>query len=177
MTKTIDAWDNFKTMILTQYSALILNKGLTDHDIKKHQGFINNYHFPDEILKVLHETNGQDYNSNPIFLEFQNGILGLNFCYYKFLSLTDIIETHNFMQSYSKGKIDMNLIPFAKIEKTTNDNGTTTFTIHNTKKTIYKTFCFINDYGYKPIYEFRSEKFANNLNEFLENQILWYGLR
>ena len=92
------------------------------------------------------------------------------------MALNDIRETYDFIQTYSKSKIDINLIPFAKINNADKNEGTIVFTIHKLDKAVYKTFCFINDSGYVPISEFRSEKFAKNLSEFLENQILWRTL-
>jgi len=176
---TISTWNKFKSNILADKFILVLNEGLSDDEIKFNKDFINHHHVPSELIEILRDSNGQNYNSNPIFLEFWNGILSsdLFFCYYKFLSLNDVKETYSFIQTYSKGKIDTNLIPFAEINNTDRDKGTTVFTIHNFDKTIHKTFCFTNDSGYVPISEFRSEKFAKNMNEFLETQILWYSLK
>ena len=178
MISTINTWNKFKANILAGKSTLIFNKGLNIDEIRLYKDFIDNNHIPDELLVILSDSNGQCYNSNPIFIEFRSKILtsDLIFYHYKFLSLKNIKEAYNFMQSYSKGKIDANLIPFAEINNVERNNGTTVFTIHNFDKTVHKTFCFTNDRGYVPIFEFRSDKFAKNLNEFLENQILWYSL-
>jgi len=170
----IDIWNEFKTNLVNKPN-IVFNKGLSEDEIKSSLDFIDDHHIPDELIEILCDSNGQSCNSVPIFLEFWNGILAsdLFFYYYDFMSLNDIRETYNFIQTYSKGKIDVDLIPFAKINNVFKDKGTTVFTIHNCDKTIHKTFCFIDDRGYVPVPEFRSEKFAKNLNEFLENQILW----
>jgi len=170
----IDIWNKFKTNLAHEPN-IVLNKGLSEDEIKSLLDFIDDLHIPDDLIEILCDSNGQCCNSNPVFLEFWNGMLAsdLFFYYYNFMSLNDIRETYNFIQTYSKGKIDINLIPFAKINNMVKNKGTTVFTIHKLDKTVYKTFCFINDSGYVPVSEFRSEKFAKNLSEFLENQILW----
>jgi hypothetical protein len=175
---TIDTWHDFKTMVLLKEPDIILNKGLSEDEIQSYLDFINNHHIPDELIEILYDSNGQCHNSNPVFLEFWNGILAsdLFFHHYNFMSLNDVKEAYKFIQTYSKGKIDTNLIPFAEINSMKRDKGTTVFSIHNFDKTIYKIFCFIDDRGYVPVLEFSSEKFAKNLNEFLENQILWRNI-
>ena len=170
---TINIWNEFKTILVNEPN-IVLNKGLSEDEIKLSLDFID-AHMPDELIEILCDSNGQCCNSNPIFLEFWTGMLAsdLFFYYYNFMALNDIRETYDFIQTYSKSEIDINLIPFAKIKNVVKNEGTIVFTIHKLDKTVYKTFCFINDSGYVPVSEFRSEKFAKNLSEFLENQILW----
>jgi hypothetical protein len=75
-----------------------------------------------------------------------------------------------------KENIDRNLIPFAKIEKSIGHEKFAAFAIHATEKTIYKIEFYEWD-RFVTHFEFRSNKFANNMSDFLENQILWYGIK
>jgi hypothetical protein len=176
MNSTIYAWDRFKTSAILKKTKVVFNAGLTNNDKKNHKDFMDKYHLPNELLEILCDSNGQNYNSDAIFLELNNGILGMNFLYYHFLSLADIIKIYGLIQSHSKGEIDINLIPFAKLEKPVEKNVLTVFAIHTIDKTIYKTQVYEWE-RFITHFEFRSEKFAANLNDFLENQILWYGLK
>jgi hypothetical protein len=176
MSTTMKTWNNFKTSILAKKSTLIFKEGLTNIEIKANQDFINTHHFPIELLEILSDSNGQDLNSDPIFLELDSRYSGLNFNYYKFLSLVNIKEMFLFIQSFSKGRIDTNLIPFANIEKIIGDKGSIVFTIHTIEKIIYRTQFYEWD-RFGTMSEFRSEKFAKNMDEFLENQILWHSLK
>jgi hypothetical protein len=172
---TINTWSIFKTGVMSKKGKLIFNNGLTDDEKKNHQEFIDKYHIPDELLEILCDSNGQYSKSESVFLEIKTGILGLNFLHYNFLSLTDIIKIYSFIQSYSKSEIDMDLIPFARLEKSIEENVLVVFTIHTIDKTIYKTQFYEWD-RFITHFEFRSEKFATDLNEFLESQILWYSV-
>jgi hypothetical protein len=177
MSEIINIWNDFKIKVLCNNS-ILLNRGILNHEKIENMEFIDKY-IPNELLEILCDSNGQKTNTLPIFLEFINSIIGLNFFHYKFLSLSEIIDTYNFMQSYSNGKIEYTQIPFAKLippKDSCNILGITTFTIHLKNKSIYKTLCFINDFAYKPISEFRSEIFTNNMSDFLENQIIWNNL-
>lgn len=175
MKSTINTWGRFKTSVILKQGRLIFNNGLTNDEKKNHQEFIDKHFLPNELLEILCDVNGQDFKSESVFLEIKTGILGLNFLHYNFLSLADIIKIYGFIQSYSRGKTDMNLIPFAVLKKAVEENVSTALTIHTIDNNIYKTQFYEWD-RFITHFEFRSEKFAISLNEFLENQILWYSL-
>ena len=95
--------------------------------------------------------------------------------WFNFLNLAEIVSTFNFIQEYTNKQINKNLIPFAKYEKELGTKGTMAFTINRIDNSIYRTLFYEHD-RFVTIYEFRSEKIANDIDEFLQNQILWREL-
>ena len=70
----INIWNEFKT-ILANEPNIVLNKGLSEDEIKSSLDFIGTSHVLDELIEILCDSNGQHCNSNPIFLEFWTGML------------------------------------------------------------------------------------------------------
>ncbi|WP_269242510.1 hypothetical protein [Flavobacterium limnophilum] len=166
-------WKEFKSAIISESKEYDFEIGLSAEELKDCK-FKNS--IPDELLDVLYDSNGQKINSKPMFFEFKNQANGIILWKFNFLNLEQIILTYNFIQEYTKTQIDANLIPFAKYEKGLGDQGTMAFTINKIDKTIHRTLFYEYD-RFVTVFEFRSEKIANNLNDFLENQILWRTLK
>jgi hypothetical protein len=99
MSAILDIWRNLKLC----KSNIFLNEGLSNIEIKKNQEFINKY-IPEELLEILKNSNGQIANSESLFSEFKNNILGITFSHYNFLSLDEIIETYEELRPFFKKK-------------------------------------------------------------------------
>lgn len=171
--KTNQMWNEFKTIIEAENKEDIFEVGLSEVEFNN-SGFKKN--IPKDLLEILLDSNGQKNNSMPIFFEFKNHPSGTIKWWFNYLSLEEIIETYNFIQDYTKNQIDVNLIPFAKHDKELGDKGTMAFTLNRIDNSIHRTLFYEYD-RFVTVFEFRSEKIANNLNEFLENQILWRTLK
>ena len=159
--KILRKWEVFKTIIGANED---LNKGL--------ETSIDSF-LPEDLYSILRESNAQKKDSSPIFGEFVRRVLGIQNIYYRFLSLEEILDTINEMNNVDKIE-SLNLIPFAKYSVVFNGEiNTHTFSIDKNSRIIYKTYFF---YWEKFIRhkEFQSEKIAENLEEFIDNQILWY---
>lgn len=164
-------WINYKTAVLEKNDKIELNNGLTELMIDENRDFINNW-LPKELYNILCDADGQSANSQPLFIELKNNLGGLSIWEYRFLSLNEIVKTHQFVNNYTQGKINSHYIPFAKHEKKVGDKGSIIFTINNQSKMIYKTKYYEYD-RFTTISEFSSEKFSENIDEFLKNQIIW----
>jgi hypothetical protein len=169
----IEKWNEVKTELQKIIKESNFEKGLTKEELN-YSNFREN--IPIDLLEILHNANGQIEKSKPIFIDFKNSSNGIIVSKYYFLSLAKIIELHGFIQDYSKKQIDKNLIPYAVYEKNIGDKGTKCFTIHKIDKTVHKTIFYEYD-RFTTVYEFRSEKIAENLEEFLENQLKWRSLK
>ncbi|WP_448826730.1 SMI1/KNR4 family protein [Capnocytophaga bilenii] len=159
--KILRKWEVFKTIIGANED---FNKGIE---------IGINLFLPEDLYSILRESNGQKKDTSPIFGEFVRGVLGTQNIYYRFLSLQEILETINEMKNVDKIE-SINLIPFAKYSIVFNGEiNTHIFSIDKNSRIIYKIYFF---YWEKFIRhkEFRSEKITENLEEFIDNQILWY---
>ena len=159
--KILRKWEVFKTIIGANED---FNKGIE---------ISINLFLPEDLYSILRESNGQKKDTSPIFGEFVRGVLRTQNIYYRFLSLQEILETINEMKNVDKIE-SINLIPFAKYSVVFNGEiNTHIFSIDKNSRIIYKTYFF---YWEKFIRhkEFQSEKIAENLEEFIDNQILWY---
>jgi hypothetical protein len=166
----LKTWRTFKLNKLSEKKDSIFNIGLSDDEIILNKEFVDNY-IPKELLEILQDSNGQKENTEPVFLE-----LGLSFSYYNFLSLNRIKNTYSSINSFFKTDIKTDFIPFATINKVIGNRGSIAFTINRNDKTIHKIQFYEWD-RFITHTEFRTEKFANNLNDFLENQILWNNIK
>ena len=154
----VQTWERFKKMI--GENRFNIGKGSNSVDI------------PKELLYILNDSNGQKTNYKPIFIEFKNNIFGMDIFQYNFISYEDILNLKEEMSGYTN---EDNLFPFAAINRQIGDKGTVVFAISNFDKKIYKIQFYSWDRFGSHI-EFKEELFANSLNEFIENQILWHNL-
>ena len=160
-------WNKLKTIIENDNKEDTFEEGLSEKEISNSS--IRDY-IPNDLLKILIDSNGQKNNSKPIFFEFKNHSSGTILWWYNYLSLTQIASTYNFIQEYTKKQVNENLIPFALHEKSIGDKGTMAFTINRIDNSIHRTLYYEYD-RFVTVYEFRSERIANNMDEFLQNQI------
>ncbi len=152
-------WKKFKEKI----GGDCFNSGLKDY--RK----IQKYNIPTELLNILKDSNGQKSDCKPIFLEFKNDILGIDNLLYKYLSYDEGLELKEKMKNYTR---ENNFFPFAKlVNREIDSDGAIVFAINIFDKKIYKMQFYVWDKFVKHI-EFKKDVFANNLKEFLENQIL-----
>lgn len=135
---------------------------------------INKGDIPNELLKIFKDADGQKSDYKPVFLEFRNDILGFNIILYKFISYNELLELKEEMIYYTKEK---DLFPFALlVNRQVGDEGAIVFAFSSFDEKIYKVQFYRWD-RFVHHTEFKKEVFANNLNEFLENQVLWNSLR
>lgn len=156
-------WEIFKTTICVSNEEL--NDGIEINN--------TNYFFPEQLYYILKESNGQKKNTLPIFGEFRNTSSGIEIIYYNFLSLQEILETFDNMKNFNYEK-SISLIPFAKKITIANENSINyVLCVNKDNSQIYRV-CFFHWERFVNHKEFQSEKIAKNLDEFLDNQILWY---
>jgi len=165
-------WSELKTAIENENIEDTFEAGLSKIELSNSS--FREY-IPNDLLEILLNSNGQKNNSKPIFFEFKNHSSGTIIWRFNYMSLAQIVSTYNFIQEYTKKQIDENLIPFAKYEKELGDKGTMAFTINRIDNAIHRTLYYEYD-RFVTVYEFRSEKIANNMDEFLQNQTLWREL-
>ncbi|NDW11226.1 hypothetical protein [Dysgonomonas sp. 520] len=163
----LETWEELKLNIKN----IELNSGLNDEEIDCY----NIGSMPDELLDVLKDSNGQKTNSIPLFLELKNNILGADIFYYQFLSVSEILEIKDKIQSNTIVELE-NLYPFAElVNRNIGEKGFVGFVINSIDKKIYKMQSYVWD-RFGSHNEFKLDIFANSLKEFLENQILWFSL-
>lgn len=172
MQDAIKKWNSFRDIVQNNIKEIIFNSGLTKHSLSENKEFVDNI-LPEELYNILCLSDGQTTNSTAIFIKFGNSfMLKENIIRYRFLPLTDLIQTYNYMLHISKGKVNPNFVPFAIHDTNVEDRGSISLTMDRISKGIYITNFYEHD-RYRP-FPYSSTLFADNLNSFLGNQILWY---
>lgn len=125
-----------------------------------------------ELIPLYSNWDGQKKDTEGLFFDFMNHSSGTIVWHYRLLSFQEIIDNYNFIQSYTKGKISEDLIPFAKSIQEFGDNGSVGFAIHIKTKQIFKIHYYEYD-RFVTVYEFSESKINEDFNEFLINQMNW----
>ncbi len=157
MKKLINIWKNFIRLVPNEMNSGIVEKNQEDLDV------INLHQDLKCILKI---NNGQKKSETGIFGKLQNGKMIYEFHYLDFKS---ILKFHKKIKRMKINAIGDTEIPFAILEA--GDIGAFGFSINSQNGEIsYISFCEY-DYNGGTVHNKGKYKYANNMIEFLENQI------
>lgn len=151
-------WQTLKTKL--GVSEDLLESGITE--IQN-----NIISLPADLVQLLKLNNGQKKESIPIFCWSNYSSTGQNVLEFNFLDLKAIREIYDFIQQTTK--LDKNLIPFAKLNRTLGDSGSMAFTINANDDSIHLTKFYEYD-RFNTVHEHGTMKIAKNLDDFINSQ-------
>jgi len=152
--------------IFSKTHSELLNNGITDAlKIKKDWNVI-----PDDLKYILEINNGQNGKSKKgIFGKLKNGKPDFN---YHFLDFNSIIRTYEQIKDLKIPNIDDNQIPFSILE-----NEKFAFTINKNDLSINHISFNEYDYNGGTVHHKSIFKYADNMIEFINHQILLLKLQ
>ena len=140
-----------------------MNEGIT-YTLQKNPNWTT---LPNDLKCLLQSNNGQNKSEIGVFGKLHNGKIAYS---YNYLDFESILKVHKIIIEFKIPEIEDSEIPFAIYE--TQDKGGFGFSINKNNGSI--NFISFNEYDYNggTVHNKGIYKYADNMIEFIENQIM-----